>query len=45
MFVYVLFNNTFVCSDDTVQSDRITSAIWIVTFLSTCVIYCSFSLY
>jgi len=27
MFVYVLFNNTVICSDDTVQSDRIISAI------------------
>jgi len=30
MFVYVLFNNTVICSDDTVQSDRIISAIWII---------------
>ena len=30
MIVYDLFNNTVICSDDTVQSDRMTSAIWII---------------
>jgi len=45
MFVYALFNNTVICSDDKVQTDRMTSAIWIVTSLWTCVIYCSFSLH
>jgi len=27
MIVYDLFNNTVICADDTVQSDRMTSAI------------------
>jgi len=30
MFVYVLFNKTVICSDITVQSDRMTSAIRII---------------
>jgi len=27
MIVYILFNNTVICSDDTVQIDRMTSVI------------------